>query len=115
MKKLIILTSLLLSSLVMANDNSIVSIDSDNKLVEINTCTNLTYPSIAAMKQETGTVILDFKLSKEGDLIKTSVEQTSFSKDLDRASIVFLKSCKFLKPTNNIYNGRVKINWSLEK
>lgn len=115
MKKLILLTSLLFSSLAMANDNSIISIDSDNKLVDVNTCANLTYPSIAAMKQETGTVILDFKLSKEGDLIKTSIGQTSFSKDLDKASIVFLKSCKFLKPNNNIYNGKVKINWSLEK
>ncbi len=75
------------------------------------------YPKVSLMNEEQGVVSMMFLVSAEGRVLESKLDKTSGYKNLDKAAISAITSCKF-KPGSK--DGRpdstwtkVEYNWTL--
>jgi protein TonB len=73
------------------------------------TCATPEYPARAARNGESGTVILALLVAADGRVISSKVQQTSGSRDLDKAAVAALSLCRF-KPATNA--GAAEQGWA---
>ncbi|MFL6636699.1 MAG: energy transducer TonB [Massilia sp.] len=76
---------------------------------DANGCALPDYPAAAARRGDTGTTTLALLVGADGRVSSSRVEQSSGSRDLDRAAINALTLCKFKPATNN---GVAESGWA---
>lgn len=78
-------------------------------LADANGCALPDYPAAAARRGDTGTTTLALLVGADGRVSSSRIEQSSGSRDLDRAAINALTLCKFKPATNN---GVAQAGWA---
>ena len=78
-------------------------------LADANGCALPDYPAAAASRGDTGTTTLALLVGADGRVSSSRIEQSSGSRDLDRAAINALTLCKFKPATNN---GVAEAGWA---
>jgi protein TonB len=78
-------------------------------LADANGCALPDYPAAAARRGDTGTTTLALLVGADGRVSSSRIEQSSGSRDLDRAAINALTLCKFKPATNN---GVAEAGWA---
>jgi protein TonB len=76
---------------------------------DANGCALPDYPAAAARRGDSGTTTLALLVGPDGRVSSARVEQSSGSRDLDRAAINALSLCKFRPATNN---GTAEAGWA---
>ena len=76
---------------------------------DANGCALPDYPAAAARRGDTGTTTLALLVGADGRVSSSRIEQSSGSRDLDRAAINALSLCKFKPATNN---GVAEAGWA---
>jgi protein TonB len=76
---------------------------------DANGCTLPDYPAAAARRGDSGTTTLALLVGADGRVSSSRVEQSSGSRDLDRAAINALSLCTFKPATNN---GVAEAGWA---
>jgi protein TonB len=76
---------------------------------DANGCALPDYPAAAARRGDTGTTTLALLVGADGRVSSSRVEQSSGSRDLDRAAINALSRCTFKPATNN---GVAEAGWA---
>jgi protein TonB len=76
---------------------------------DANGCALPDYPAAAARRGDTGTTTLALLVGTDGRVSSSRIEQSSGSRDLDRAAINALTLCKFKPATNN---GVAEAGWA---
>ncbi len=76
---------------------------------DANGCALPDYPAAAARRGDTGTTTLALLVGADGRVSSSRIEQSSGSRDLDRAAINALTLCKFKPATNN---GVAEAGWA---
>lgn len=76
---------------------------------DANGCALPDYPAAAARRGDTGTTTLALLVGADGRVGSARVEQSSGSRDLDRAAINALSRCKFKPATND---GVAEAGWA---
>lgn len=76
---------------------------------DANGCALPDYPAAAARRGDTGTTTLALLVGADGRVSSSRLEQSSGSRDLDRAAINALSLCKFKPATNN---GVAEAGWA---
>lgn len=76
---------------------------------DANGCALPDYPAAAARRGDTGTTTLALLVGADGRVSSSRIEQSSGSRDLDRAAINALTLCKFKPATNN---GVAQAGWA---
>jgi protein TonB len=76
---------------------------------DANGCALPDYPAAAARRGDTGTTTLALLVGADGRVSSSRIEQSSGSRDLDRAAINALTLCKFKPATNN---GVAESGWA---
>jgi protein TonB len=76
---------------------------------DANGCALPDYPAPAARRGDTGTTTLALLVGADGRVSSSRIEQSSGSRDLDRAAINALSLCKFKPATNN---GVAEAGWA---
>jgi protein TonB len=59
------------------------------------------YPKASLMNEEEGAVSLAFLVSADGSVVESKIEKTSGHKNLDKAAVKGLSSCKFKPGTKD--------------
>jgi len=78
-------------------------------LADANGCALPDYPAAAARRGDAGTTTLALLVGADGRVSSSRIEQSSGSRDLDRAAINALSLCRFKPATNN---GVVEAGWA---
>jgi protein TonB len=78
-------------------------------LADAKACATPPYPAAAARNGDTGTVTLALLVGTDGRVTSAKVQNSSGSRDLDRAAVSALSLCKF-KPAMN--NGVPEAGWA---
>ncbi|WP_160406799.1 energy transducer TonB [Massilia cellulosiltytica] len=76
---------------------------------DANGCALPDYPAAAARRGDTGTTTLALLVGADGRVSSSRIEQSSGSRDLDRAAINALTLCKFKPATSN---GVAEAGWA---
>jgi len=76
---------------------------------DANGCALPDYPAAAARRGDTGTTTLALLVGADGRVSSSRIEQSSGSRDLDRAAINALTQCTFKPATNN---GVAQAGWA---
>jgi periplasmic protein TonB len=76
---------------------------------DANGCALPDYPAAAARRGDTGTTTLALLVGADGRVSSSRIEQSSGSRDLDRAAINALTLCRFKPATNN---GVAESGWA---
>ncbi|KQY10539.1 hypothetical protein ASD28_28300 [Massilia sp. Root133] len=76
---------------------------------DANGCALPDYPAAAARRGDTGTTTLALLVGADGRVSSSRIEQSSGSRDLDRAAINALTQCTFKPATNN---GVAEAGWA---
>jgi protein TonB len=76
---------------------------------DANGCALPNYPVNAARNGETGTTTLALLVGTDGRVSSARVQQSSGSRDLDRAALNALSLCKFKPATSN---GAAEAGWA---
>ena len=76
---------------------------------DANGCALPDYPAAAARRGDTGTTTLALLVGADGRVSSSRIEQSSGSRDLDRAAVNALTLCKFKPATNN---GVAQAGWA---
>jgi protein TonB len=76
---------------------------------DANGCALPDYPAAAARRGDSGTTTLALLVGADGRVSSARIEQSSGSRDLDRAAINALSLCKFKPATNN---GVAEAGWA---
>jgi protein TonB len=76
---------------------------------DANGCALPDYPAAAARRGDTGTTTLALLVGADGRVSSSRIEQSSGSRDLDRAAINYLTLCTFKPATNN---GVAEAGWA---
>lgn len=87
-------------------------------LVDFRTCAKPAWPDGAIAANRTGTVQLEFKVGKDGQVKDSSVIHTSGHADLDEAARIGISKCRF-KPATKAgkpfeIKQKVQYVWTLE-
>jgi protein TonB len=67
------------------------------------------YPKASLMNEEQGNVAMSFLVSADGSVVESKIEKSSGYKNLDKAAIKALSSCKFKPGTKD---GAVAQTWT---
>lgn len=59
------------------------------------------YPKASLMNEEQGTVTMSFLVDAQGNVVESKLEKTSGFKNLDKAALKALASCKFKPGTKD--------------
>ncbi len=108
-RNFLICTCLLLASATASAADSAATLD-------VRSC-KVDYPKSSLMNEEQGTTSINFLVSANGAVLESKLEKTSGFKNLDKAAISALSSCKFKPGTKDgkPEQGwtRIDYNWTL--
>ena len=76
-------------------------VDQGPEWVAVDMCDKPLYPKASLRREETGPVVLRFKISATGAILDSMVSRSSGFRDLDKAALVGLNTCKFRPATIN--------------
>jgi protein TonB len=118
---LLVSLALLLPTIVVAEEAyspRFARVEQDARILAFDLCSRPAYPKASIRNEETGTVTLFFTIAPTGRIVRSGVERSSGFRDLDKAALVGVSTCKFKPASINGIPVQATMNmqyvWNLE-